>query len=227
MGVTNEKSAVEAVTRRALGDRDVCSDPRAAVVRAMKTSVRVHLIATAAAQLLVLLYSHGVPAAEPPPTVIDSNTIIRSLTPPSSNVAKRGLQVESSSGGESDTGNGGKITLDIRFGNDSNQLNQATEGQLEALGSALASPELARARFLIAGHTSNTGTPEHNRKLSDARAQAVRTYLINRFHLAPDRIAATGYGSSRPLPNFAPNSLQQRRVEVIRLAANSADRSSR
>jgi OmpA-OmpF porin, OOP family len=192
----------------------------------MKTSVRVHLIAIAAAQLLVLLYSYGVPAAEPPPTVIDSNTIIRSLTP-SANVAKRGLKIESSGGVESDTGGGGKITLDIRFGNDSDQLNQTTEGQLDALGKALASPELARARFLIAGHTSNTGTPEHNRKLSGARAQAVRAYLINRFHLAPDLIDATGYGSSRPLPNFAPNSLQQRRVEVVRLPAHSADRSSR
>jgi OOP family OmpA-OmpF porin len=192
----------------------------------MKTSVRAYPIATAAAQLLVLLHSYGAPAAEPPPTVIDSNTIIRSLTP-SPNVAKRGLQIEASGGVASDAGGGSSITLDIRFGNDSDQLNQATEGQLNALGSALASPELARARFLIAGHTSSSGTPEHNRKLSDARARAVRTYLIKRFNLAPDRIAATGYGSSRPLPDFAPNALQQRRVEVIRLPANSGDRSSR
>jgi OmpA-OmpF porin, OOP family len=183
-------------------------------------------VPVAAALLLALLASYGTPAAEPPPTVIDSNTIIRSLTP-SSNVAKRGLQIEGSGGVDSDAGGGGKIALDIRFGNDSDQLTQITEGQLDALGSALASPELAQARFLIAGHTSTSGTPEHNLRLSEARAKAVRTYLIKRFHVGPDRIETTGYGSSRPLPNFAPNSLQQRRVEVIRLPATSADRSSR
>ena len=187
----------------------------------MKTSARVGRVATAAAQLLVLApLSYPAPAEEPPPAVVDSNTIIRSLKP-SSGMSTRGLQIEPSAAGASAAGGSGKITLDIRFDNNSDHLTHATEAQLDALGSALASAELARARFLIAGHTSATGSTEHNRKLSEARAQAVRTYLIEHFQLAPGRIEAAGYGSSRPLPNFAPNALQQRRVEVIALPPNS------
>jgi len=193
----------------------------------MNTSVRVCPAAIAAGQVLVLLLpSCNAAAEEPPPAVIDSNTIIRSLRP-NSNVSTRGLRIEPSAGAQNDAGGSGKITLDIRFSSDSDHLTQATQGQLDALGSALASAELAQARFLIAGHTSASGTAEHNRKLSEARARAVRTYLIEHFHLAPGRIEATGYGSSRPLPNFAPNALQQRRVEIIRLPPNSEDRSSR
>lgn len=192
----------------------------------MNISLRVWPVVTAAAQLLVLLQCHFALAGEPPPTVVDSNTIIRSLGG-SSGVATRGLRIEPSAEPDTNSGGSGRISLDIRFGNDSDQLTEATEGQLDALGRALASAELAQARFLIAGHTSASGSAEHNRKLSEARARAVRTYLIEHFHMAPDRIEAAGYGSSRPLPNFAPNALQQRRVEIIRLSPNTGDRSSR
>jgi OOP family OmpA-OmpF porin len=203
------------------------SNSQVASVGAMNTSVRVWPVATATAQLLILLLqSYCALGGEPPPTIIDSNTIIRSLRA-SSGVSTRGLQIEPGAEADSGSAGSGKITLDIRFGNDSDHLTQATEGQLAALGRALASAELAQARFLIAGHTSATGSAEHNRKLSEARARAVRIYLIDHFRVAPDRIEATGYGSSRPLPNFAPNALQQRRVEIIRLPPDSGHRSSR
>ncbi|HYL71407.1 MAG TPA: OmpA family protein, partial [Candidatus Dormibacteraeota bacterium] len=76
---------------------------------------------------------------------------------------------------------------------------------------------LSGARFLIAGHTSASGSPEHNRRLSEGRARAVRSYLMQHFAIPPERIEATGYGSSRPLAKFPPNSLQQRRVEISTL----------
>jgi outer membrane protein OmpA-like peptidoglycan-associated protein len=159
-------------------------------------------------------------AQETPPTVIDSNTIVRSLKPPS-HPATRGLEIEAKTSTGADSGGGGsgsgKINLDIRFGNDSNKLTEATQTQLDALGHALSSPDLANVRFLIAGHTSATGSAEHNQKLSETRARSVRSYLIEHFHIAPARIEATGYGSSRPLANFAPAALQQRRVEIITL----------
>jgi OmpA-OmpF porin, OOP family len=190
----------------------------------MNISLRVWSSVTVAAQLL--LHCHFVFAGEPPPTVVDSNTITRSLAG-SSGVVTRGLRIEPSAEPDANSGGSGRISLDIRFGNDSDHLTEATEGQLDALGHALVSAELARARFLIAGHTSASGSAEHNRKLSEARARAVRTYLIEHFHVAAERIEAAGYGSSRPLPNFARKAVQQRRVEIIRLSPDTADRSSR
>jgi OOP family OmpA-OmpF porin len=158
-------------------------------------------------------------AQEPPASVVDSNTIIRSLKP--GHVTTRGLAIEAKTSSESPAGGtaggSGHINLDIRFGNDSDRLTQATQTQLSALGSALSSPELSSAKFLIAGHTSATGSAEHNKKLSEGRARAVRGYLIGHFHIAPQRIEATGYGSSRPLAEYPPAALQQRRVEIVTL----------
>ena len=172
--------------------------------------------------LLVLNPATGAPG-EPPPTVVDSQSIVRGLTAPAA--ATRGFEVAprvtaggiSPGSGGTSPGTAHKINLDIRFASDSNRLTASAEAQLAQLGTALNSPQLAHSRFLIAGHTSATGSPEHNQRLSVGRAQSVRSYLIEHFNVAPDRIEATGYGSSRPLPNFPPGALQQRRVEISTL----------
>jgi len=96
--------------------------------------------------LLVLLQSLSASAEEPTQKLIDSNTIIRSLGP-TPNVVKRGLQIVPGDATNNDAGGSSRITLDIRFGNDSDHLTRASEGQLDALGTALASAELARGRI--------------------------------------------------------------------------------
>jgi outer membrane protein OmpA-like peptidoglycan-associated protein len=40
---------------------------------------------------------------------------------------------------------------------------------------------------------------------------------MQHFGIAPGRIEATGFGSSRPLSQFPANALQQRRVEISTL----------
>ena len=172
----------------------------------------------------VLLLLAGPAAAEPPPAVLDSQSIVRGLG--GGGVSTRGLEVAAkpSSGGESAGSASGvehKINLDIRFASDSDQITAAAQAQLAQLGRALSSPQLAHYRFLIAGHTSATGSRLHNQHLSELRARAVRSYLLQRFNIAPGRIEATGYGSSRPLAGFAAAALQQRRVEVSALPETS------
>ena len=179
---------------------------------------------------LVRLLSIGVVAgacaaaalAEPPAAVIDTQSIVRSLAAPPAPTT-RGLMVAPRIGGGAGGGGGGvrKITLDIRFGNDSDHLTPAAHTQLAQLGAALDSPELAHTRFLIAGHTSASGAAAHNQRLSASRARAVRAYLIEHFKIAPERLEATGFGASHPLPDFPPNALQQRRVEVSTLPPGS------
>jgi len=167
--------------------------------------------------LLLLGYAGGAAVLADPPAVVDSQSIVRSLRPAP---ATRGLRVEARPSGGTVSG-GHEVNLDIRFASDSDRLTEAAHAQLEQLGTALISPELAHARFRVAGHTSATGSAAHNLRLSQARARAVRTYLLEHFSIAPERIEATGYGSSRPLPNFPPNALQQRRVEISALPAAS------
>jgi outer membrane protein OmpA-like peptidoglycan-associated protein len=152
--------------------------------------------------------------AAPPVPVIDSQRIIHSLqATPSSNT--RGLVVAQRPGA-ADTH---RIALDIRFANNSDRLTDAAHAQLSELGAALASPELAHARFLIAGHTSATGAAERNRRLSEARARAVRSYLLEHFPIEPQRLASVGYGAAQPLPDFPPSAVEQRRVEISTLSA--------
>jgi outer membrane protein OmpA-like peptidoglycan-associated protein len=151
-----------------------------------------------------------------PPAVIDTSSIVRGLTP--AGPTTRGFEVEARTTQPAPAAaGGGKVNLDIRFANDSNQLTPAAHEQLAQLGAALNSPALAHARFQIAGHTSATGDPRHNQQLSENRARAVRAYLLQQFGIAPERIEATGFGASHPLPQYAPTALQQRRVEISTL----------
>jgi OmpA-OmpF porin, OOP family len=158
----------------------------------------------------------GIALADPPP-VVDSQSIVRSLTPSPPSQMTRGFEVAARPG----SANAHKVDLDIRFGNNSALLTESAHAQLAELGKALSSPELTRARFLIAGHTSATGSAEYNVRLSRSRAQAVRAYLLQRFSISPDRIEATGYGSSRPLSQYPPEAIQQRRVEITTLPPQS------
>ena len=51
----------------------------------------------------------------------------------------------------------------------------------------------------VGGHTDNQGRPAANMKLSQGRAEAVRTYLLGKFPaIKPEQLVAKGYGSSRP-----------------------------
>lgn len=57
-------------------------------------------------------------------------------------------------------------------------------------------PELTKIR--IEGHTDSRGKDSDNLKLSQGRADSVRTYLASRG-VAPERLESIGYGETRPL----------------------------
>ncbi len=71
----------------------------------------------------------------------------------------------------------------------------------------------------IGGHTDNIkiSTKEfpNNQKLSQARANSVRDYLITKFKVNPDRLLAKGYGDIKPIGSnkTAEGRAQNRRVE--------------
>ena len=53
-------------------------------------------------------------------------------------------------------------------------------------------------KIQVAGHTDNTGSAEHNMKLSEARAATVMNYLISKG-VIPAMLSAKGYGKNEPL----------------------------
>jgi outer membrane protein OmpA-like peptidoglycan-associated protein len=58
---------------------------------------------------------------------------------------------------------------------------------------------LPGAHVVVEGHTDSSGRADKNKKLSQERAQAVRTWLIQEAGLDPRRVTAIGHGSSRPV----------------------------
>lgn len=70
-------------------------------------------------------------------------------------------------------------------------------------------------RWIIAGHTDNQGSAQHNQKLSEARAASVVEWLKG-HGVAEDRLAPQGYGETRPVADNATANGRalNRRVEV-------------
>jgi outer membrane protein OmpA-like peptidoglycan-associated protein len=77
------------------------------------------------------------------------------------------------------------------------------------------SPEV---KVEIGGHTDSRGTPSRNLRLSLARAETVRAYLIMKG-VDGDRLVARGYGLSKPITSntTAAGRAMNRRVELRRL----------
>ena len=67
--------------------------------------------------------------------------------------------------------------------------------------------------FEVQGHTDSTGTESANQALSQARADAIKTYLAG-LGIAPERMVSKGYGSTQPVAdnNTALGRARNRRI---------------
>lgn len=81
----------------------------------------------------------------------------------------------------------------------------------------------AALRLEIQGHTDNVGAKAANLTLSQARAAAVRDYLIKTFGIAPDRLTASGLGDTKPIADNATEAgrAQNRRVELVKTSGRT------
>jgi OmpA-OmpF porin, OOP family len=72
-------------------------------------------------------------------------------------------------------------------------------------------------QVVIEGHTDSTGSYAVNQHLSQARAEAVRQYIVANQILAPEQLTAVGYGSERPLASnaTAEGRAINRRIDVV------------
>ena len=105
--------------------------------------------------------------------------------------------------------------LDLEFAIDQDDIRREDKENLAVLGNFLV--KYPDTTAVIEGHSDNVGTPEHNRQLSQHRADNVVGYLVNTLHIAPARLSAVGYGDTRPVADNATEAgkRQNRRVDAV------------
>ena len=109
----------------------------------------------------------------------------------------------------------GRIRLEnIYFETGSAKLLPESEASLNEVGQTL--EKFADLRIEIQGHTDTRGSAAYNQRLSQARAESVRAWLLDHFRLDPGHFVAKGYGETRTETRERNDEelLRNRRVEL-------------
>lgn len=111
------------------------------------------------------------------------------------------------------------VTLNVLFPPSSDAIPASAHAEIDKLGTVLSWPQYTDYRIQLEGHTDNQGSERKNQTLSEKRVQSIKAYLTQRFHIAPERVRAVGYGASKPIAanNTPDGRSQNRRVEVVNL----------
>jgi outer membrane protein OmpA-like peptidoglycan-associated protein len=108
-----------------------------------------------------------------------------------------------------------QTSLEVHFAFDSAELLPDATVTLDHLGQALSRPNLQQNNIVISGHTDRKGTANYNLALSERRAEAVVNYLVTKYPLDRNNLAAVGYGFEKLKNAQDPFSAQNRRVEIV------------
>nr|WP_321451994.1 OmpA family protein [uncultured Carboxylicivirga sp.] len=109
---------------------------------------------------------------------------------------------------------GAKIVVEnILFNTGKSTLKSSSFVELEKLANLLI--ENKDVKIEVSGHTDNVGSASVNKKISKARALAVKNYLLSRG-VETERVTYTGYGFDQPIADNSTKEgrAQNRRVEI-------------
>ena len=106
------------------------------------------------------------------------------------------------------------IALNVEFDTDKAVVKEKYNSEIKKVADFM--KKYPKTTAVIEGHTDNVYTPEYNQKLSEARANSVRLYLINHFGVKASRLSAVGYGLTKPI---ASNSTEEGRQKNRRVQA--------
>lgn len=106
----------------------------------------------------------------------------------------------------------------ITFETNSAELDDEARRQLDVVARALGNEQLASLNFAIEGHADPRGTSDDNLRLSQARADAVRAYLVSVGRIEGDRLTTVGKGDTEPLNVREIAAPENRRVTFVTIA---------
>jgi outer membrane protein OmpA-like peptidoglycan-associated protein len=109
------------------------------------------------------------------------------------------------------------ITLSggVLFASGKSALLPTAQTKLNQVAEALTKSQ-PDSKIVVEGYTDSSGPSSLNDRLSQERAEAVRSYLVSRG-IASDRLTAQGYGPAKPIAeNATPEGrANNRRVEIV------------
>jgi OOP family OmpA-OmpF porin len=105
--------------------------------------------------------------------------------------------------------------IEISFDANKSDIKAKFHAELDKLGNFM--KEFPNAKGTLEGHTDADGSKDANLKLSQARADSVRNYIVKKFAIDGNRITANGYGSAKPIASNKTNSgkAKNRRIEAV------------
>lgn len=107
--------------------------------------------------------------------------------------------------------------VEVYFAYNSADIQPQTRETLDGIAKVLADPRLRGQNFVFVGHTDGVGAADYNLNLSNRRAEAVRTYLLDRHGIPGDRFTAFGRGKEKLKNPADPRAAENRRVQLINL----------
>jgi outer membrane protein OmpA-like peptidoglycan-associated protein len=109
------------------------------------------------------------------------------------------------------------IDLTITFDYNSADISAKSLPEVQKLGRALTNDDLKGSTFLLAGHTDAAGSDTYNQDLSERRADSIKRYLMDNFHIASTDLVTVGYGKSKLKDPGQPLAEVNRRVQVVNM----------
>ena len=109
------------------------------------------------------------------------------------------------------------IDLEITFDYNSANIGSKSLASVQALGRALTNPDLKGSTFVVAGHTDAAGSDGYNQDLSERRADSIKRYLMDNYHIAPSDLVTVGYGKTKLKDPNQPMAEVNRRVQVVNM----------
>jgi outer membrane protein OmpA-like peptidoglycan-associated protein len=109
------------------------------------------------------------------------------------------------------------VDLEITFDYNSASISAKSLPSVQALGRALTNPDLKGSTFVVAGHTDAVGGDAYNQDLSERRADSIKHYLMDNYHIAASDLVTVGYGKSKLKDPGHPLAEVNRRVQVVNM----------
>ena len=111
------------------------------------------------------------------------------------------------------------VSMELTFEFNSDRLSREAKQVLDNLGGALQDSKLKDDKFRIEGHTDSKGNSAYNLRLSQRRAQSVKSYLAGHFGVESTRLETVGKGEEEPIDPKDPENPANRRVQIVNLGS--------